>query len=255
MDLIERARAMVLNPEPTWTAIEQETTDWQTLFVPYLATLALIPAVATFIAWSVLGFGSFGVFVRLPVASGLGLMAVQYGMTLVMVYAWGWLIAMLAPSFGGETRLINGLKLAVYASTPAMLAGVFGAMPGLSFLTLVGAVYSLYLVYLGLPVLMKNPPEKSPFYLAVVAVVGLVGSLVIGMLSSLFVPTSMLGMNESQATPDATIAIPTLPASAPDSTVVVTTPDGQAKVMAESLQDMAKRLEALAAEQEKAAKK
>ena len=61
--------------------------------------------------------------------------------------------------------------------------------------------------------------------------------------------------SQSQATPDATIAIPTLPASAPDSTVVVTTPDGQAKVMAESLQDMAKRLEALAAEQEKAAKK
>lgn len=256
MDLIERARGMVLNPEATWVTVEQEATEWNQLFVPYLATLALIPAVATFIAWSVLGFGSFGVFVRLPVASGLGLMVSQYAMTLVMVFGWGWFIAMLAPSFGGQSSLINGLKLAVYASTPAMLAGVFGAMPGLSFLTLVGGLYTLYLVYLGLPVLMKNPPEKSLTFLAVAAISGIVGSLMLGMLSSLFVPSPLLGTpNEPQATPQVQLDKPVQPSSGPDSTVMVKTPDGDVKVMAESLQDMAKRLEVLAAEQEKANKK
>lgn len=252
MDLIERARGMVLNPEATWVTVEQEATDWQKLFIPYLTTLALIPAVATFIAWSVLGFGSFGVFIRLPIASGLGLMVSQYAMTLVMVFAWGWFIAMLAPSFGGQANLINGLKLSVYASTPAMLAGVFGAMPGLSFLTLVGGVYALYLVYLGLPVLMKNPPEKSLTYLAVAAITGIVGSLMLSMLSSLFVPSPML---EPQAAAEVPISKPAQPSSAADTTVTVKTPDGEVKVMAESLQDMARRLEILAAEREKANKK
>ncbi len=255
MDLIERARGMVLNPEATWVTVEQEATDWQKLFVPYLTTLALIPAVATFIAWSVLGFGSFGVFVRLPMASGLGLMVSQYAMTLIMVFAWGWFIAMLAPSFGGQASLINGLKLSVYASTPAMLAGVFGAMPGLSFLTLVGGVYALYLVYLGLPVLMKNPREKSLTYLAVAAITGIVGSLMLSMLSPLFVPSPMLGMHEPQAAAEVPISKPAQPSSAADTTVIVKTPDGEVKVMAESLQDMARRLEILAAEREKANKK
>lgn len=255
MDLIERARGMVLNPEATWVTVEQETTDWQKLFVPYLSTLALIPAVATFIAWSVLGFGSFGVFIRLPIASGLGLMVSQYAMTLVMVYAWGWFIAMLAPSFGGKADLIQGLKLAVYASTPAMLAGVFGAMPGLSFLTLVGGVYALYLVYLGLPILMKNPPEKSLPYLAVATIVGIVGSLLISMLSALFVPSPVFGMHQPQPAPEVLTSKPAQASSAPDTTVSIKTPDGEVKVMAESLQDMAKRLEILAAEREKAAKK
>lgn len=261
MDLIARARAMLINPGPTWVTVEQETTDWQKLFVPYMTTLALIPAVASFIGWSVLGFGSFGVFVRLPILNGLSLMVSQYVMTLVMVFAWGWLISMLAPSFGGQTNLLNGLKLTVYASTPAMLAGVFGAMPGLSFLALVGGVYALYLVYLGLPVLMKCPQEKSISYLAVTAIAGIVGSLVISMLSSFFMPAHMVGMPGAQATPDFQISTPTgdvqvstTPGKA-DTTVTVKSPDGEVKIVAESLQDMAKRLEAMAAEQEKAAKK
>lgn len=252
MDLIARARAMVLNPGPTWPTIEQEATDPQKLFVPYMATLALIPAVATFIAWSVLGFGSFGVFVRLPMLSGLGLMVSQYVMTLVMVFAWGWFISMLAPSFGGQPNLINGLKLTVYASTPAMLAGVFGAMPGLGFLALVGGLYALYLVYQGLPVLMKCPQEKALPYLAVAAITGIVGSLVISMLSSFFVPSPVMGV---QGAPQGDAQVSTTPAQAnapSDTTVTIKSPDGEVKIVAESLQDMAKRLEALAVEQQKA---
>jgi len=252
MDLIARARAMVLNPGPTWVTVEQEATDWQKLFVPYMTTLALIPAVATFIAWSVLGFGSFGVFVRLSILSGLSLMVSQYVMTLVMVAAWGWFISLLAPSFGGQTSLLSGLKLTVYASTPAMLAGVFGAMPGLGFLALVGGLYALYLVYLGLPVLMKCPQEKSLPYLAVAAIVGIVGSLVISMLSSLFVPSPVLGVHGAQGSPDIQVTTPAQTSAAPDTTVTIKSPDGEVKIVAESLQDMVKRLETLAAEQEKA---
>jgi hypothetical protein len=46
MDIVERARAMIVNPGPTWVTIEQEATDWQKLYVPYMVTLTLIPAIA-----------------------------------------------------------------------------------------------------------------------------------------------------------------------------------------------------------------
>lgn len=265
MDIVERARAIIVNPGPTWVTIEQETTDWQKLYVPYMVVLAAIPAFASFIGWSVLGVGGFGFSMRLPVATGLGLMVSHYVMTLVMVFVWGWLISMLAPTFGGQTNLMNGVKLTVYASTPSMLAGVFIAMPGLSVLAFVGSLYALYLVYLGLPVLMKNPPEKSVAYLVVAAIVGIIGSVLISMANSIFMPSPlsrMHGMNDAPNihinTPNGDVQISTGPgaaASPSDSTVTIKTPDGDVRVVAENLQDMAKRLEALAAEQEKAAKK
>ena len=86
MDIVERARAVITDPGPTWAKIEQETTDWQGLFVPYLVTLALIPAVSTFFAWSVLGNGGFGVSMQVPVISGLGIMVSQYVMTLSLIH-------------------------------------------------------------------------------------------------------------------------------------------------------------------------
>ena len=265
MDIVERARAMIVNPGPTWVTIEQEATDWQKLYVPYMVVLAVIPAVASFIGWSVMGVGGFGFSMRLPVVTGLGLMVSQYIMTLVMVFVWGWLISQLAPSFGGQANVMNGVKLTVYASTPAMLAGVFSAMPGLSILALVGSLYALYLVYLGLPVLMKNPPEKSVTYLVVVAIVGIVGSVLISAANAMFMPSPlsrMHGMNDAPdiqiSTPKGDVQISTAPATADTpagSTVTIKTPDGDVKIVAEGMQDMVKRLEILAAEQEKAAKK
>lgn len=265
MDIVERARAMIVNPGPTWVTVEQETTDWQKLFVPYMVVLAVIPAVASFIGWTVMGVGGFGFSMRLPVVTGLGLMVSQYIMTLVMVFVWGWLISQLAPSFGGQANVMNGVKLTVYASTPAMLAGVFSAMPGLSILALVGSLYSLYLVYLGLPVLMKNPAEKSVTYLVVAAIVGIVGSVLISAASSIFMPSPLSRMHGMNDTPDIQISTPkgdvqisTAPATANNpasSSVTIKTPDGEVKIVAEGMQDMIKRLEILAAEQEKAAKK
>jgi hypothetical protein len=186
-------------------------------------------------------------------------------MTRVMVFVWGWIISQLAPTFGGQANVMNGVKLTVYASTPAMLAGVFAAMPGLSILALVGSLYSLYLVYLGLPVLMKNPPDKSIGYMVVAALVGIVCSVVISFANSVFMPSplsAMHGMNGAAdikiSTPQGDVKISTGAGAAmspTDSTVTIKTPDGEVKVVAENLQDMAKRLEAMAAEQEKAEKK
>ena len=46
-------------------------------------------------------------------------------------------------------------------------------VPALSFLQILG-LYSLYLLYLGLPLLMKAPEERALVYTVVVIVVGMV---------------------------------------------------------------------------------
>ena len=47
-------------------------------------------------------------------------------------------------------------------------------------LAIIGALYGLYLLYLGLPVLMKSPPDKSMGYTVVVVVAAIVVQLVLG---------------------------------------------------------------------------
>lgn len=265
MDIVERARSMILSPATTWPVVAQESTDFQKLYVPYLVVLATIPAVAGFIGMSVIGIGGFGLSMRIPLITGLGLMVSQYVMTLVMVFVWGWLISMLATTFGGQANLLNAVKLSVYASTPALLAGVFHAIPGTSVLAIVGALYSLYLVYLGLPVLMKNPSEKTIAYMVVAAVVGIIGSMLIGFLNSIWMPSPMSRMQGSAGMGDIKISTPkgdvqisgqAANSGKPgDGSMTIKTPDGEVKIDMKNMEELAKRMEAMAAEKEKEAKK
>ena len=260
MDIIDRARNIIVNPTPTWAIIEQESTDWQKLYVPYMVVLAAIPAVAGFIGWSIFGVGGFGMSMRIPVITGLGLMVSQYIMTLVMVFVWGWLISMLASTFGGQGNVMNAVKLTVYASTPAMVAGVFSAIPGLAMLAMLGGLYSLYLVYLGLPTLMKNPKEKSLAYTAVAAIVGIVGSVLISLFSSAFIPSRMSGLHGTSGAGDINISTPKgdvkisttpTPSGTPgDAAMTIKTADGEVKIDIKNMEELAKRMEALAAESE-----
>ena len=80
----------------------------------------------------------------------------------------------LATLFGGRMDLVAAFKVAAYSSTPAWLAGVFWIIPVFASLSIVG-LYSLYLLYLGLPPLMRVPEGRSMAYTAVVA--GAAGAL------------------------------------------------------------------------------
>jgi uncharacterized membrane protein len=72
------------------------------------------------------------------------------------------------------------MKCAVYAYTPGWVAGVLHLVPALDMLVLIAALYGFYLLYLGLPVLMKTPPEKAVSYTVVVLICAIVLSIVLG---------------------------------------------------------------------------
>ena len=59
--------------------------------------------------------------------------------------------------------------MAAYSFTAAWLAGIFNIVPQLAILGLVG-LYSFYLLYLGLPRLMKSPEDQSIGYIGVTIV-------------------------------------------------------------------------------------
>jgi Yip1 domain len=238
MDIVERAKAITLNPAATWPTIDTEAHTPQSLYVPYMLILAAVPAVALFIGMSVVGMGAFGFSMRLPVGMGLAMMVTNYILTLVMTFAMGWLVSALAPTFGGQSSVIQGLKLVVFGSTPMLLAGVLNIMPALGMISLLAAFYALYVMYIGMPVLMKNPKEKTIPYMLVVAVCGIVAGVILASVSSAFRPAypgmKMGGVGAGEMT--------------------INTPDGKVKIDNQKMEAFTKQMQEMAEKMEKSKK-
>ena len=192
MNLIERVRAVVLKPQQTWPIIESEPASVADLYKNYIALLALIPAVAGFIGMSLVGVSGIVSF-RVPFVTGLVNMVVSYALTLVMVYVMALIVDALAPKFGGVRSSINALKLVAYGLTAGFLGGIFSIVPALAGLGIVAALYTIYLIYTGLPVLMKCPPERAVSYTAVVIVCGVLAGLLMGLATAFLTPGSRAG--------------------------------------------------------------
>jgi hypothetical protein len=189
MNLVERVQSILLKPKATWPEIDSEQADAASLYKSYVMILALIPAVASFIGLSLIGIGAFGVSFRVPIVSGLANMVVGYVLSLVMVFVLALIIDAMAPTFEGTRSQIGALKLSAYASTAAFVGGIFSLLPSLSVLGALAALYGVYLLYTGLPVLMKCPPDKAIAYTAVVVVCAIVGGFIIAWVLALLTPS------------------------------------------------------------------
>lgn len=186
MTLVQRVQDILLKPKETWPAIAAEPGDVKSIYTSYLVYLAAIPAVAGFIGMSIFGMSFLGATIRTPIFSGLASMIAGFVLSLVMVYVLALIANALAPSFGGEKNMLNAVKLIAYGATAGMVGGVFSLLPMLSMLGIVAGLYSIYLIYTGIPVLMKAPEGKALGYTAVLVVCGVVASLILGAVSAMF---------------------------------------------------------------------
>jgi hypothetical protein len=194
---IQRVQDILLRPKEIWPTIAAEPADTASIYRNYLVYLAAIPAIATFIGLTLIGAGAFGIRVRIPFAAGLTQMIVSYVLSLVAVYVLALIANALAPTFKGTPDPLAALKLVAYGSTAGFVGGVFGLIPSLGILAVVAALYSIYLIYTGIPVLMKCPPDKAGAYTAVVIVCGVVAMIVLSAITGMLLPSA--GLHPAQA--------------------------------------------------------
>lgn len=185
INLVDRVKSVCLSPVATWATIAGERAETSTLILSYVLPLAGAAAVAQFIGLSLVGqnLGLLGTY-RMPLVTGVELAIASLLFAAAGVVVMSFIIDALAPTFGAEKNREQALKVAVYSATPVWVMGVLQIIPALGVVVLLGSLYALYLLYLGLPRLMKCPAEKTAGYLgsviAAAVVIGLVGSLVIG---------------------------------------------------------------------------
>ena len=175
MEIVQRVKNILLQPKAEWPIIEAEPESTGSLYTRYLIPLAAIGSAARLIGMAAIGVSiPFVGRVRMPIMTSLTSALLGFVAMLVGVYVWALIINALAPTFGGQKNMLAALKLAIYSATPALVASFLSILPMLFLLQILAAIYGLYLLYIGFPVMMKVPRERAATYTAATVASGLV---------------------------------------------------------------------------------
>jgi hypothetical protein len=183
MDIVGRVKNILIDPKAEWRVIDGEPDNPGEIVKGYVAIVAAVPVVCSFIGTSIIGIAGY----RTGIVAGVLGAVLNYVLTLIGVFVVAFIIDALAPMFGGAKNFNSAFKVAAYAPTASWVAGVFTLIPILSVLTILG-LYSVYLFYIGLPMLMRTPPEKALGYVLAVIVAAVIVWLLI-----FSIPVTLLG--------------------------------------------------------------
>jgi Yip1 domain. len=139
MNLVARAKAILVTPKQEWTVIDPEPLKITELLIGYVLPLAAIGPIARFIGWSVLGLGGF----RMSIGWGISQAIVSFVLAVVGVFVLAWVMKALAPSFGSTPDMSQAVKLSAYSMTAVWVASILYILPALSILAAIGGLYSL----------------------------------------------------------------------------------------------------------------
>jgi hypothetical protein len=200
MNLIDRAKNMFVTPKSEWEVIAAETTPPKALITGYVLPLAAVAAIAGFIGAVIVGTSvpMLGT-VRSSVVGGIATAILQLVMAVASVYIMAFIIDALAPTFGGQKGFDQAMKVAAYSYTPVWVLSILAIIPWLGILiALVAVVFAVYLLFLGLPRVMRSPQDKAAGYTVVVVIVGIVVGFILAFIVGLITaPFMMMGAGMS----------------------------------------------------------
>lgn len=179
--LIARVKNLLLTPGAEWEVIDREEVEPRRLALRYVAPLAAIPALAIVIALSVVGVQAGGDWHRAPILGVVLSAFIFFALTIAGVYVFAAIINWLAPRFGAEKNYKQAFKLSAYSITAAMVAGIVAVVPALQIFALLGAAYSLYLLFIGTPKVMRPPPKSGVNYAIATTFAAILVALAVGM--------------------------------------------------------------------------
>lgn len=194
---VERVKDILISPKTEWGVIDNEASTVQSIYTSYLVILALIAPIAILVGQQVIGWGGYGVRIKPPIGFSVVYAVLTFVLQLGAVYVCALIIDALAPTFKGTKNFLKAFKVAAYSFTAAWLAQIFQIIPDLMILSIVG-LYSFYLLYLGLPRLMRSPEDQSIGYVgvtvfAMIVIWGLIMVIVSRLAWAFFAPAVTIG--------------------------------------------------------------
>lgn len=177
--ILSRAYGLLRDPRKEWEQIRAEQTTVPNILIGYVAPLAAIPPICDLI-----GSSLFNRMLQDDPGVALIRAVVTWVVSIGLVFFLGVLTNAVAENFDGDKDDLAAQKLAAYSLTPAFLSGFFSLWPPLWWLSLFALAAMVFLMYRGLPILMKAPPESSLGYAATVTITAMVSLIVVFSLAS-----------------------------------------------------------------------
>jgi hypothetical protein len=172
--ILSRAYGLMREPKKEWEQIRAEETTVANILIGYVAPLAALPIVCDLIGQSM-----FAHALQLDFGQSLIRAMITWLISIGIVFFLGIVVNVAAESFEAEKNDLAAQKIAAYSYTPAFLSGVLLLWPPLGWLPLVALAWGVFIMYRGLPVLMRAPQESSPGYAATVTIAAMIGTIVL----------------------------------------------------------------------------
>ncbi len=177
--ILSRAYGLLREPNKEWQQIKAEQTTVPNILLGYVAPLAAIPPVC----------GLIGALIFEPVRlraihTEITSVVVTWVVTIAFVFLLGLLVNTLADQFDADRDELAAQKIAAYSLTPSFLSGIFSLWPPLWWLSLFALAAMVFIMYRGLPILMKAPQERALTYAGTVTVAAMVAGIVLFGLAS-----------------------------------------------------------------------
>ncbi|MEO7315659.1 MAG: Yip1 family protein [Ginsengibacter sp.] len=164
MNLIERAKNILLTPKTEWLVVDTEVATPQNIFMNYVLPLAIISSIGKILA-GIMPSAFMGTYL-------IWIAVVSFISIIIGFYISVYVIDMLAPSFNSEKNIGKSAQLVAYSNTPVWVAGFLSFIPVIgTLLAIAGWVYSIFLFYNGLGILKKTPEDKKVVYMVVAIIV------------------------------------------------------------------------------------
>lgn len=172
--ILSRAYGLLREPAKEWEQIKAEQTTIPNIMIGYVAPLAAIPPICDLIGQSLFNHALQG-----DVGQAIIRAVVTWIVSIGLVFFLGVLVNVVADNFEADKDELAAQKIAAYSLTPSFLSGVFSLWPPLWWLSLFALAAMVYLMYRGLPILMRAPKETAVNYVTVVTIAAMVGGIVL----------------------------------------------------------------------------
>jgi hypothetical protein len=175
---------LIFNSQRQWQELATASNAKLWSFVPYLLFMAAIPCLSWFygttqVGWAIGG----GDLTRLTPESAAYIAIAMYIATISCVCAIGYSVHWMAATYGSsDSSIIKGVALTSLTTTPFFLLGLTGLHPlfWLDFvLGIVGVCWSTYLLYTGIPSVMKISKDRGFMFASALLSVALVIFLIL----------------------------------------------------------------------------
>lgn len=177
--MIQHTFGLLVKPATQWRSVAaMDESSLRTLLL-YPCLLAILPAVAWYYGTTVIGWtvGDHGEVIRLTRESARQICILFYITMLVCIAVIGYFVHWMAATYGAQSSITRGIVIIGLAATPLLLAGLAGFYPILWLDMLIGVVavcWSVYLMYLGIPIVMNIPEERGFLFSSAVLAIALV---------------------------------------------------------------------------------